>query len=47
MAEHLQAPVELIANAKGRGRLVIRFDSVEQFEGLRAALGLADERLAD
>lgn len=47
MADHLKAPVELIANAKGRGRLVIRFDSVEQFEGLRAALGLADERLAD
>ena len=47
IAEHLKAPVELIANAKGRGRLVIRFDSVEQFEGLRAALGLIDDKLAD
>jgi hypothetical protein len=37
----------LIANAKGRGRLVIRFDSVEQFEGLRTALGLIDDKLAD
>jgi ParB family chromosome partitioning protein len=47
IAEHLNAPVELIANAKGRGRLVIRFDSVEQFEGLRTALGLIDDKLAD
>jgi ParB family chromosome partitioning protein len=47
IAEHLQAPVTLQANARGRGRLVIRFDSIEQFEGLRAALGLGAERLAD
>jgi ParB family chromosome partitioning protein len=47
IADHLQAPVELHANARGRGRLVIRFDSIEQFEGLRGALGLQDERLGD
>jgi ParB family chromosome partitioning protein len=47
IADHLQAPVELQANARGRGRLVIRFDSIEQFEGLRDALGLQDERLGD
>ncbi|HYF58820.1 MAG TPA: ParB/RepB/Spo0J family partition protein [Burkholderiaceae bacterium] len=47
IAERLQAPVELVANARGQGRLVIRFESVEQFEGLRAALGLGDERLGD
>jgi len=47
IAQRLQAPVELLADAKGRGRLVIRFDSVEQFEGLRGALGLDDDRLGD
>ena len=47
IAEHLQAPVELVANARGRGRLVIRFDSVEQFEGLRASLGLTADRIGD
>jgi ParB family chromosome partitioning protein len=47
IAEHLQAPVELVADARGRGRLVIRFDSVEQFEGLRASLGLTAERIGD
>jgi ParB family chromosome partitioning protein len=47
IAERLQAPVELHANPRGRGRLVIRFDSVEQFEGLRAALGLGDESLGE
>jgi hypothetical protein len=39
--------VELSANARGKGRLVIRFDSVEQFEGIRSTLGLAEDRLAD
>ncbi len=47
MAERLGAPVELHANAKGRGRLVVRFDTIEQFEGLREALGLDDARLGD
>ena len=47
IAQRLQAPVELIADARGRGRLVIRFESVEQFEGLRGALGLDDDRLGD
>jgi ParB family chromosome partitioning protein len=47
IAEHLNAPVELVANARGKGRMVIRFDSVEQFEGLRAALGLDADRLGD
>jgi ParB family chromosome partitioning protein len=47
IAEHLQAPVELVADPRGRGRLVIRFDSVEQFEGLRTALGLTAERIGD
>jgi ParB family chromosome partitioning protein len=47
MAERLGAPVELHANAKGRGRLVVHFDTVEQFEGLREALGLDDARLGD
>ena len=47
MAERLGAPVELHANARGRGRLVVRFDTLEQFEGLREALGLDDARLGD
>jgi ParB family transcriptional regulator, chromosome partitioning protein len=47
IADHLQAPVELQANARGRGRLTIHFDSIEQFEGLRKALGLEAERLGD
>lgn len=47
IAQHLQARVELAANGRGRGRLVIRFDSVEQFEGLRRSLGLTDARLPD
>jgi ParB family chromosome partitioning protein len=47
IAQHLQAAVELSANARGKGRLVIRFDSVEQFEGIRSTLGLAEDRLAD
>jgi ParB family chromosome partitioning protein len=47
IAEHLNAPVELVADARGKGRMVIRFDSVEQFEGLRAALGLDADRLGD
>jgi ParB family chromosome partitioning protein len=47
IAQHLQTAVELSANARGKGRLVIRFDSVEQFEGIRATLGLAEDRLAD
>jgi ParB family chromosome partitioning protein len=47
IAEHLQAPIELRASARGKGRLVIHFDSIEQFEGLRAALGLDNDRLGD
>ncbi len=47
IAERLGAPVELTANAKGRGRLVVHFDSIEQFEGLRESLGLDDARLGD
>jgi ParB family chromosome partitioning protein len=47
IAERLGAPVELKANAKGRGRLVVHFDTIEQFEGLRDALGLDDARLGD
>jgi ParB family chromosome partitioning protein len=47
IADHLQAPVELQADARGKGRLVIRFDSAEQFEGIRAALGLDPDRLGD
>jgi hypothetical protein len=45
LADHLNAPVELHTNARGKGRLVIHFDSVEQFEGLRAALGLDTDTL--
>ena len=47
IAQHLQAAVELQANARGKGRLVIRFDSAEQFEGLRAAMGLDADRIGD
>ena len=47
MAERLGAPVELKADAKGKGRLVVHFDTIEQFEGLREALGLDDARLGD
>lgn len=47
IAEHLQAAVDLQANARGKGRLVIRFDSAEQFEGLRAAMGLDADRIGD
>ena len=47
IAEHLQAVVELQANARGQGRLVIRFDSAEQFEGLRSAMGLGADRIGD
>ncbi len=47
LADHLNAPVELHANARGKGRLVVHFDSVEQFEGLRAALGLTTDALGD
>jgi len=47
IAQHLQTAVELSANARGKGRLVIRFDSVEQFEGIRSTLGLAEDRLPD
>jgi ParB family chromosome partitioning protein len=47
LADHLNAPVELHANARGKGRLVIHFDSVEQFEGLRTALGLDTDALGD
>jgi ParB family chromosome partitioning protein len=47
IAERLGAPVELKANAKGKGSLVVHFDTIEQFEGLREALGLDDARLGD
>jgi ParB family chromosome partitioning protein len=47
IAERLGAPVELKANAKGKGCLVVHFDTIEQFEGLREALGLDDVRLGD
>jgi len=47
LADHLNAPVELHANARGKGRMVVHFDSIEQFEGLRAALGLDADRLGD
>jgi len=47
IAEHLQAVVELQANARGKGRLVIRFDSAEQFEGLRSVMGLGADRIGD
>jgi ParB family chromosome partitioning protein len=47
ISEHLQAPVQLHANARGQGRLVIQFASVDQFEGLRQALGLATAQLGE
>ncbi|MEI7443933.1 MAG: ParB/RepB/Spo0J family partition protein [Burkholderiales bacterium] len=47
IAEHLGAPVELKANARGKGSLVVHFHSIEQFEGLREALGLDDVRIGD
>jgi ParB family chromosome partitioning protein len=47
IAEHLQAPIELRASARGKGRLVIHFESIEQFEGLRSALGLGNDRLGE
>jgi ParB family chromosome partitioning protein len=47
IAERLGAPVELHATPKGRGRLVVHFETIEQFEGLRERLGLDDARLGD
>lgn len=47
IANHLGAAVKLKAGARGRGELVVRFDSIEQFEGLREALGLTDDQLAE
>ncbi|MFM1987493.1 MAG: putative chromosome-partitioning protein parB [Pseudomonadota bacterium] len=47
LAEHLGAPVELKANAKGRGTLIVHFNTIEQFEGLREALGLDAAALGD
>jgi ParB family chromosome partitioning protein len=47
IAERLGTPIELKANTRGRGRLVVHFDTIEQFEGLREALGLDDARLGD
>jgi ParB family chromosome partitioning protein len=47
IANHLGAVVMLKAGQRGRGELVVKFNSIEQFEGLRERLGLTDERLAD
>jgi ParB family chromosome partitioning protein len=47
IANHLGAVVMLKAGQRGRGELVVKFNSIEQFEGLREILGLTDERLAD
>ncbi|MFZ9406846.1 MAG: ParB/RepB/Spo0J family partition protein [Burkholderiaceae bacterium] len=47
IANHLGASVRLKAGSRGRGELIVKFDSIEQFEGLRQTLGLTDERLAD
>jgi len=47
IANHLGAAVKLKAGARGRGELIVKFDSIEQFEGLRELLGLTDERLVD
>jgi ParB family chromosome partitioning protein len=47
MAERIGAPVELKANARGKGSLVVHFESIEQFEGIRAALGLGDDAIGD
>jgi len=47
IANHLGAAVKLKAGARGRGELIVKFDSIEQFEGLREALGLTDDQLAE
>jgi ParB family chromosome partitioning protein len=47
IANHLGAAVMLKAGARGRGELVLKFNSIEQFEGLRDRLGLTDDQLAD
>jgi len=47
IANHLGAAVVLKAGARGRGELVVKFDSIEQFEGLREALGLTEDQLAE
>src|SRR5262245_26752262 len=38
LADALGAPVHLTADAKGRGRLTIRFDSLDQLDGIVARL---------
>jgi ParB family chromosome partitioning protein len=47
IAERLGAPVELKVNPKGRGCLVVHFNTIEQFEGLREALGLGEAVIGD
>jgi ParB family transcriptional regulator, chromosome partitioning protein len=40
LADRLAAPVEIVVNARGKGRLVIHFGSNDQFDGLLGSLGL-------
>jgi ParB family transcriptional regulator, chromosome partitioning protein len=40
LADRLAAPVEILVNARGKGKLVIHFGSNDQFDGLLGSLGL-------
>jgi len=39
VSEHLAAPVTISANNKGRGRLVVRYSSLEELDGILARMG--------
>ena len=43
-SEHLGAPVTITANSKGKGRLVVRYSSLDELDGILARMGAKPNR---
>ena len=43
-SEHLGAPVTITTNNKGKGRVVIRYSSLDELDGILARMGAKLER---
>ncbi|MXY55809.1 MAG: ParB/RepB/Spo0J family partition protein, partial [Gammaproteobacteria bacterium] len=43
-SEHLGAPVSITSNSKGKGRVVIRYSSLDELDGILARMGTKLER---
>ena len=43
-SEHLGAPVSITVDAKGKGRLVVRYSSLEELDGILIRMGAGSDR---